>query len=585
MTAEQTKIAEESHVKAPWLNVYGVVPPHLDYPDCTMYEAVERCAETYPNHIAYVFMGRKTTYRAMAAEIDLCARALKATGVRPGDRITMAMPNCPQAVIMFYAINLVGATANMIHPLSSEKEIEFYLKESGSIFAVTLDQFYHKFEAIRQNVTLDNIILASIPDALSKPVRVGYMLTEGRKQAKIPKDAPVLRWNEFLRRGRGYHWTYRAERRAGDEAVILYSGGTTGVTKGIQLTNLNFNALGKQIIATNPMFRPGDKMLAAMPLFHGFGLGVCVHSMLANGGRCILIPRFTAKSYAKQIVKYRCNFIAGVPTLYEALLRLPSMDNADLSSLKGVFSGGDSLSIELKKKFDKFLYDHKAVIQVREGYGTTETVTACCLTPTNIYKEGSIGLPFPDTYIKIVKPDTDEEVPYGEEGEILLAGPTVMKEYMNNPEETARTLRKHADGLTWVYTGDLGTMDDQGFIYFKGRAKRMIISSGYNVYPGQLENILDAHEKVQMSCIIGVPDAYKMQKVKAFVMLKPGVPADDATKQELLAYCRKHIAKYAMPYDIEFREELPKTLVGKVAYRVLEDEEKAKLAARQPEEA
>ena len=248
-----------------------------------------------------------------------------------------------------------------------------------------------------------------------------------------------------------------------------------------------------------------------------------------------------------------------------------------------MFSGGDSLSIELKKKFDKFLYDHKAVIQVREGYGTTETVTACCLTPTNIYKEGSIGLPFPDTYIKIVKPDTDEEVPYGEEGEILLAGPTVMKGDMSNPEETAKTLRKHADGLTWVYTGDLGSMDEQGFIYFKGRAKRMIISSGYNVYPGQLENILDAHEKVQMSCIIGVPDAYKMQKVKAFVMLKPGVPADDNTKQELLAYCRKHIAKYAMPYDIEFRDELPKTLVGKVAYRVLEDEEKAKLAARQTE--
>lgn len=335
MTAEQTKIAEESHVKAPWLNVYGVVPPHLDYPDCTMYEAVERCAETYPNHIAYVFMGRKTTYRAMAAEIDLCARALKATGVRPGDRITMAMPNCPQAVIMFYAINLVGATANMIHPLSSEKEIEFYLKESGSIFAVTLDQFYHKFEAIRQNVTLDNIILASIPDALSKPVRVGYMLTEGRKQAKIPKDAPVLRWNEFLRRGRGYHWTYRVERRAGDEAVILYSGGTTGVTKGIQLTNLNFNALGKQIIATNPMFRPGDKMLAVMPMFHGFGLGVSIHSMLVSGGCCILVPRFTPDSYAKLLLKYRCNLIAGVPTLYEALLRLPKMKNADLSLPEG----------------------------------------------------------------------------------------------------------------------------------------------------------------------------------------------------------------------------------------------------------
>jgi len=268
-----------------------------------------------------------------------------------------------------------------------------------------------------------------------------------------------------------------------------------------------------------------------------------------------------------------------VPTLYEALLRLPSMDGADLSSLKGVFSGGDSLSIELKKKFDQFLYDHKAVVQVREGYGTTETVTACCLTPPHMFKEGSIGLPFPDTYIKIVRPGTEVELPYGEEGEILLSGPTVMKEYMNNPEETAQTLRTHADGLAWVYTGDLGTMDDQGFIYFRGRAKRMIISSGYNVYPGQLENIIDAHEKVLMSCVIGIPDPYKMQVVKAFVMLRPGVPANEETRAELLEYCSRSIAKYAMPKEIEFRAELPKTLVGKVAYRKLEEEEEERQAA------
>ena len=318
-------------------------------------------------------------------------------------------------------------------------------------------------------------------------------------------------------------------------------------------------------------------MLAAMPLFHGFGLGVCIHTMLSQGGRCILVPRFTPKSYGKQIVKYRCNFIAGVPTLYEALLRLPSMDGVDLSCLKGVFSGGDSLSVELKKKLDKFLYDHKATIQVREGYGTTETVTACCLTPSHMFREGSIGLPFPDTYIKIVKPGTDKELPYGQEGEILLAGPTVMKEYMKHPEETAQTLRTHSDGLTWVYTGDLGTMDEQGFIYFKGRAKRMIVSSGYNVYPGQIENILDAHDYVQMSCVIGVPDSYKMQKVKAFVKLAPNVEPSEATKQELLDYCSKHVAKYAMPYDIEFREDMPKTLVGKVAYRILEQEELERL--------
>ena len=569
----------EITAKMPWKDYVGEVPLHLDYFDGSMFEAVAKIAETYPNNIAFDFMGKSTTYKELVRETERCAKALKTIGVREGDKVTIAMPNCPQAIYMFYAVNLVGGIANMIHPLSAEKEIEFYLNESESVTAITLDQFYNKFENIRQNTKVVNIIIASVKDALSRPIRAGYMLTEGRKIKKIPADAPVIRWGDFLKLSNACFYNYKVERHGDDPAVILYSGGTTGTTKGIVLTNKNFNALGQQVIAANPMFRPGDRMLAAMPLFHGFGLGVCIHTMLSQGGRCILIPRFTAKSYAKQIVKYRCNFIAGVPTLYEALLRLPSMDGADLSCLKGVFSGGDSLSIELKKKFDKFLYDHHATIQVREGYGTTETVTACCLTPPHMFKEGSIGLPFPDTYIKIVEPGTDRELPYGEEGEILLAGPTVMKEYMKHPDETAQTLRHHADGLTWVYTGDLGSMDEQGFIYFKGRAKRMIISSGYNVYPGQIENILDAHEFVQMSCVIGVPDAYKMQKVKAFVKLSPDVAPNDKTKQALMDYCRKNIAKYAMPYDIEFRDDMPKTLVGKVAYRVLEEEELAKIKA------
>ena len=575
----------EITARTPWKDYVGEVPMHLDYFDGSMFEAVAKIADQYPNNIAFDFMGKSTTYREMVKEIERCAKALKTIGVREGDKVTIAMPNCPQAIYMFYAVNLVGGIANMIHPLSAEKEIEFYLNESESVTAITLDQFYHKFEHIRQNTKVVNIIIASVKDALSRPIRAGYMLTEGRKIKKIPVDAPVIRWRDFLKLSNACFYNYKVERHGSDPAVILYSGGTTGTTKGIVLTNRNFNALGQQVIAANPMFRPGDRMLAAMPLFHGFGLGVCIHTMLSQGGRCILIPRFTAKSYAKQIVKYRCNFIAGVPTLYEALLRLPSMEGADLSCLKGVFSGGDSLSVELKKKFDKFLYDHHATIQVREGYGTTETVTACCLTPPHMFKEGSIGLPFPDTYIKIVEPGTDRELPYGEEGEILLAGPTVMKEYMNHPEETAQTLRRHADGLTWVYTGDLGTMDDQGFIYFKGRAKRMIISSGYNVYPGQIENILDAHDYVQMSCVIGVPDSYKRQKVKAFVKLSPDVEPNAKTKAELMDYCRKNIAKYAMPYDIEFRDDMPKTLVGKVAYRVLEEEELARIKAEEDAKA
>ena len=572
--------------KAPWKEHLGDVPFTLDYFQGSMFEAVANIAEKYPDNVAFDFYGKATTYKELIREIETCAKALKTIGVREGDRVTIALPNCPQAIQVFYAVNLVGGICNMIHPLSAEKEIEFYLNESHSVTAITLDQFYGKFENIRKNTGVTNIVIASVKDELSKPLKAGTMIMDSiNKVQKIPDDAPVIRWKDFLKLSRHCFYNYKVERKGSDPAVILYSGGTTGTTKGILLSNLNFNALGQQVIAANPMFRVGDKMLAAMPLFHGFGLGVCVHTMLSQGGRCILIPRFTAEDYAKKVVKCKCNFIAGVPTLYEALLRLPYMKNADLSSLKGVFSGGDSLSVELKKKFDKFLYDHNSKVQIREGFGTTECVTASCLTPPHMAKEGSIGLPFPDTYYKIVEPGTDKELPYGEEGEILIAGPTVMMEYINHPQETAQTLRRHADGLTWIYTGDLGVMDSEGFIYFRGRAKRMIITSGYNVYPGQIENILDANELIHMSCVIGVPDSYKMQKVKAFVMLKPGVPENDDTKELILAYCRKHVAKYAMPYDIEFRKELPKTLVGKVAYRVLEEEEAEKRKAAEQTES
>lgn len=568
-----------TQTRTPWLENYGKVPPHLDYHKGSMYDLVFDTAKKYPAYVAYDFMGDATTYREFIEGVETVAKALRAHGLKEGDKVTICMPNCPQALMMFYAVNLAGGISNMIHPLSGEKEIEFYLNDSESRFAITLDQFYSKFSAIRDNVDLPFLIIARIYDALPSRLKLGYALTQGRKIPKIPKDAPIVKWRDFINKGKTYNGNYKVKRSAGDPAVVLYSGGTTGTTKGILLSNLNFNALAAQIVATNPIFKPGDKMLAAMPIFHGFGLGVSIHSMLGNGGRCILVPRFTAESYAKLIIKCRCNFMAGVPTLYEALLRQDCMNGADLSCLKGVFSGGDSLSVELKKKFDKFLTEHNAKVLLREGYGTTECVTASCLTPLHLAKEGSIGQPFPDTYYTIVEPGTDNEVDYGVEGEICISGPTVMMGYVNHPEENEKTLRVHADGKTWVHTGDLGYMDTDGFIYFKQRLKRMIITSGYNVYPSQLENILDSHPLVQMSCIIGVPDSLKIQKVKAFVMLKPGVAPSEENKKVLLEHCRKNIAKYAMPYDIEFRESLPKTLVGKVAYRELEEEELAKVKA------
>ena len=560
--------------KAPWLRFSGDVPARLDYFEGTMWDGVRKAAETYPAFTAFDFMGKSTSYAQLAADVNRCANALREVGVRPSDRVLICLPNCPQAVVLFYAVNAVGAVSVMVHPLSGEKEIEFYLKDAGCRVAVTLDQFYGKFAAVRENTSLDLLIVSSVADALPPLAAVGYRLTEGRKLPKIPETTDTFFWFSFLRNGTDAAPSFSG--KSGDPAVILYSGGTTGTAKGILLSNRNFNALAQQIIATNPTFRPGDKMLAVMPVFHGFGLGVSIHSMLFNGGRCLLVPRFTVKSYGKLLKKSKCNFIAGVPTLYEALLREPSVQKADLSSLKGVYSGGDSLSVSLKKRLDQFLKEHGSPVPVREGYGTTECVTASCLTPYHTAKEGSIGIPFPDTYYKIVRPGTREEVPYGEDGEICLAGPTVMLGYWNRPEENAQTLQTHADGLTWVHTGDLGRMDEDGFVYFRQRIKRVIVTNGYNVYPSQIENVLDSMEEVQMSCVIGVEDPLRGQRVKAFVMLKPGVAPTEETKEKILAHCRKYIAKFALPRQIEFREALPKTVVGKVAYRVLEEEENQK---------
>ena len=346
------------------------------------------------------------------------------------------------------------------------------------------------------------------------------------------------------------------------------------------LSSLNFNATALQTIAASGCESiAGLKMLSVMPVFHGFGLGIGIHTALVGGARCILVPQFNVNTYAKLLINKKPNFIPGVPTLFEALLRSDMLEDADLSFLVGVFSGGDSLSVELKKKVDAFLKDHKATVQIREGYGTTECVTASCLTPKDYARSGSIGVPFPDTCYKIVAVGTEEEVPANHEGEICISGPSVMLCYVDNPEETAQTLRRHADGRVWLHTGDLGTMDEDGFVYFRQRIKRMIITSGYNVYPSQLENIIDGHEKVLLSCVVGVKDSYKMQKIKAYVVLRPGVEPTDEVRQELMDYCRQRIAKYAMPYEIEFREDLPKTLVGKVAYRVLEEEANAQADA------
>ncbi len=567
------------NISAPWLEHYDNVPKNLQYPDCSMSDLVLEAARKYPDYIAYDFFGSKATYREYAGKIDECARALATAGIKAGDRVTICMPNTPQAVIMFYAVNRMGAVANMVHPLSAEEEIVFYVNSSSSVAALTLDQFYPKFESIMDRLTIKTLILTGIEDGLSGIKKIAYPLTKGRKIKRIKTSGKVLRWRDLIENGRRYQGEYAACRKGDDVAAILYSGGTTGKTKGILLSNLNFNALAMQTVAAGNCIVPGHIMLSIMPVFHGFGLGVCIHTSFISGITAILVPQFSVASYADLLKKYRPHYIAGVPTLYEALLRIDKLDGLDMSQLEGVFSGGDSLTIELKRKVDTFLKAHGARIQIREGYGLTESVTANCLTPRDFHKEGSIGIPYPDMYFKIVTPGTREAVPYGEFGEICITGPTLMKGYADNPEETAQTLQTHPDGHVWLHTGDLGAMDADGFVYFRQRIKRMIISSGYSIYPSQIENVIDAHEKVLTSCVIGVPDPYKMQKIKAFVVLRDNAEATDDIKESILEYCIRNIAKYAMPYEFEYRAALPKTLVGKVAYLELEREEEEKLKA------
>ena len=560
--------------KKPWLKFYGDIPESIDYPRVTLYEAVMRTVARCPEAVAYDFLGYTSTYRQFGKEIDRCADALASLGMKKGDRITISMPTTPQGIICFYAANKLGAVASMIHPLSTPKEIEFYLNLSRSRFALTLDAFYGKFAEVRERTPLEILILARIPDYLSGIKKIGFHLTKGRKIPKVPED-PMVRWWNDLMKG-SYPPAPRAETGTDELAVILYSGGTTGVPKGIMLSNMNFISEGMQVSAVGKLSEE-DALLAILPTFHGFGLGVCVNACFMGGAKSILVPQFTPETVATLIKTKRPTFVIGVPTLFDALSRNPEFQKTDLSCLKATFSGADTLPKTVKERFEEIVKKQGGNCQLLEGYGLTEAVTAIMVTPFDEYREGGVGVPFPDMHAKIVKLGTTEEAPAGEEGEICLHGPAVMLGYLDHPEETAETLKTHPDGKVWLHTGDIGTMDDDGFFYFKLRLKRMIKSSGMNVYPAQVEEVLYRHPDVREVCIIGVPDESQVQRVKGFVVLKDAAKAGPEMEKELVAYCQEHLIKWSCPREIEFRESLPKTLVGKIAFNVLEQEEISKL--------
>jgi Acyl-CoA synthetases (AMP-forming)/AMP-acid ligases II len=571
---KEEKLNKKNNIKTPWLKYYKEgVPAHLNYPKGTMVGYFLEAVARYPENIAIEYYGRTYTYRAFYEMIRDTAKSLKSQGVKEGDTIAICMPNTPEAILMFYAANMVGALVSLIHPLSAEKEIQNYINGSGATFLLSLDLVYDKVHNIVDNTCIKKIVIASAGDSLKTIKKFLYKFKNRGTVPKIELTDDIMTWNEFINYGYDYQGEIACLKGANDPAVILYSGGTSGDPKGILLTNMNFNALALSCHKMIEQSGEGESILAILPIFHGFGLGVCIHTTLGCGMRVVLVPNFNPKDFGKLLHKHKISIVCGVPSLFESLTKT-SMGKNDLSKLKSAISGGDFMSKDLKNKVDTYFREHGSNAEIRVGYGLTEASAAICVTPTGEYRESSIGVPFPDTYIKVVRVGTHDEVPYGEDGEICISGPTVMMGYLNNLEETIQTLQIHEDGRTWLHTGDVGSMDKDGFVYFKQRVKRIIISNGYNLYPSYIETIINSHPDVFTSTVIGIPHPKKVQVAKAYIVLKDGVKPSKDVEKSIRLHCEKNLARYSLPAVYEFRESLPKTLVGKVAYRELEKESK-----------
>ncbi len=571
------KKSKKEYQSMPWLEFYDEegIPTHIEYPDCSMVDMVMQSAEKWPDNIAYVYYGHKVTYKNFVKKIEKTARALKNYGVKEGDRVTICMPNTPEGIAMVYAVNMVGAICNMVHPLSSEKELEYYIKVAESKYVLVIDAVFDKIYRLRDTAQLERIIVVRPSDGLGFLKKKLYNTLHVKKVRLPSNDSRVVLWEDFIANSYFYQGNYYEERNGNDPAVILYSGGTTGAPKGVLLSNANFNTLGIQCTTVIKQAVPGATVLSILPLFHGFGLGVCIHTPLCKGMGCILIPAFSHKQFADIIKKNEPNFICGVPTLYEALINT-KLGPRDLASVTSVICGGDALNQTLRDKINEYLEAHGSDAKIRVGYGLTEATGATCLSPENTFSDGIIGAPLPDMQFKIIKNDTFKELPVGEEGEICISGPLVMMGYLNDDAENAQALRVHDDGKIWLHTGDLGCLGEDGFIYFAQRLKRMIISSGYNIYPTHLESIINSHEGVLTSTVIGIDHHYKGQVPKAFIVLKPGYKASKKVEREIRELLERNVPIYALPVAYEFRDKLPQTLVGKVAFRELEKEEKNK---------
>lgn len=552
----------------PWLAHYPPeVPKTLDYPSMPVQEYLTHAYEEFPDKTAIHFMGKDVAYKELYESSMKFANYLQGLGIEKGDRVSVMLPNCPQAVISFYGVLYAGGVVVMTNPLYTEREIAYQMNDSGAKAIVSLDILFPWISKVVKDTKLENVIITGIKDYLPFPKNKLYPIIQKRQtglSVKVEHRGVNHLFTEILK-------TASQEVRKTDFdfnedlALLQYTGGTTGSPKGVMLTHKNLISNATMCDAWLYKCKKGEEtVLGIIPLFHVYGMTTVLILSVMQGNRMVLLPKFDAETALKTINKQKPTLFPGAPTLYIGLMNHPDIGKYDLSSIEACLSGSAPLPVDVQEKFEK-ITGGKLV----EGYGLTETSP---VTHSNLIwgerEKGSIGFPYPDTDCKIFLPGTTEEVPAGEIGEIAISGPQVMKGYWNRPDDTAATI---VNG--WLLTGDLGYMDREGHFFIVDRKKDMIIAGGFNIYPREIEEVLYEHEAVQECVVAGIPDPYRGETVKAYIVLKEGYTVSE---EEFNKYCRENLAAFKVPRVYEFRKELPKTAVGKILRRSLVDEEVAK---------
>jgi long-chain acyl-CoA synthetase len=559
-------------VATPWLDSYPPgVPEHVEVPGGNLARLLDDAARDYPSAPALHFQGRTVSYAQLAEQAWRFAGALAGLGVGKGTKVGLVLPNCPQVVIAFFGALRLGAVVVQNNPLYTKRELGHQLGDAGVEVVICLDLAYERIKAVREQSAIREVVVTSLLDELPAVRRVIAPYTRRGKAAAaaIGKDEPVRRWRDLMASA----ITRAGEAEvdpAGDLALLQYTGGTTGSSKGVMLSHRNLRANTEQVRAWFPDADPGrEVMMAVLPFFHAYGLTVCLLLGVRLGAALVLLPRFDLDQVMAAVDRHRPTLFPGVPTMYVAINNEVAKGGHDLSSIKACLSGAAPLPLEVAERFERYSGG-----RLVEGYGLSECSPVALANP--IYgkrKAGTIGMPLPDTLARVVDAaDPDSLPPAGEPGELAIKGPQVMRGYWNRPEESAQVLR---DG--WLLTGDLALMDDEGYFQIVDRKKDLIIAGGFNVYPREVEEVLYEHPKVEEVSVVGVPDSYLGEVVKAFVVLRPG---EEATTEEIRSFAKERLAAYKVPRVVEFRDELPKTLIGKVLRRALVEEERAKAEAK-----